>query len=613
MWRRAFCRRAALTVPAVVVGAPIAHYGVSSPEQRLTISTSLLSARRALRAGGCLCELTLHYKVLSWRHGGDEEAQRYEMRRAEVHAACAQRVLRLCRNNGGLFTKIGQHATTLRPALPDEYVEALAELQDQAPSRALGEVEAVLRAELGLGHGVALVGHPSPFAEFDEEPVGSASLAQVHRARLHDGTEVAVKVRHGDIEDIVRSDLFIMRWLDWAAGVAFTDFSMAWAIEQFSANVVRELDFRQEADNAEHCHELLARCRGTLSQRVLVPRVRRDLSSSRLLTMDFAHGVPISALVDAVKKKAGSSAGSSSAGVAAGEEMRLARFAPEVALCLVEAFAAMFFALGFVHCDPHPGNLLVALPPPPPPGLSLTAAPLEHETGARLVLLDHGLYHEISEASRLANCGLWKAMVLQDAGGVARHCASMGIDEQTAALLPLYFTNRSSGTRAGLGQPISAAQKAELNAQLAHSGIVGQTGTGALAGLGGLAERLPADMLFVMRTMHLVANLHRGLGGTPSARFRTYARAAAEGEWDVGASASQNYRGNPRSWLGCWTTLVAVGHGIGRRLSGICLSARLWLYEVVIWASAAGDTTREQGEQFSIAQAIAESIVVNKG
>merc|ERR1712176_737701 len=126
-------------------------------------------------------------------------------------------------------------------------------------------------------------------------------------------------------------------------------------------------------------------------------------------------------------------------------------------------------------------------------------------------------------------------------GKIVQHCAEMGIDAKTAAALPLYFTNRSASTRAGLGQPISTEEKVALKAQLAEAGLLqGSSGTAGLSfrGLGDIADRLPADMLFVMRTMHLVADLHKSLGGMPAQRFKTYARAAAVGVWTSGSRLS---------------------------------------------------------------------------
>ena len=207
---------------------------------------------------------------------------------------------------------------------------------------------------------------------------------------------------------------------------------------------------------------------------------------------------------------------------------------------------------------------------------------------ARLVILDHGLYRELSERRRCANCGLWQAMALQDSENLKKHCNSLGIDSSTAELLPLYFTNRSLETKAGLGQKITAAQKKELKLKLQNLGILPQRASAAsfaISGLGLLADRIPGDMLMVMRTMHLVASLHRDLGGTPAERFATYAVAAAQG----GAGKCMSSRRLSQALV---------------YLKVLAFKARLWMRELCLrmqWPWS-GQAT----EEFSIARSVAE-------
>ena len=149
-----------------------------------------------------------------------------------------------------------------------------------------------------------------------------------------------------------------------------------------------------------------------------------------------------------------------------------------------------------------------------------------------LVILDHGLYCELSEVKRLALCELWESMILQDHKALIDSSRRLGIDPKTAELLPLYFTNRSMTTRAGLGEAITLEEKEDLKRQLVESKLLPKDGgpsNPAMAGLALLADRLPADFLMVMRTMHLVAALHRDLGGTARQRFTCYANAAVRG------------------------------------------------------------------------------------
>eukprot|EP00927_Polykrikos_kofoidii_P042506 TRINITY_DN36504_c0_g1_i1.p1 TRINITY_DN36504_c0_g1~~TRINITY_DN36504_c0_g1_i1.p1 ORF type:complete len:642 (+),score=88.70 TRINITY_DN36504_c0_g1_i1:52-1926(+) len=577
-------------VPAIAaVGVPATLYYASlGVDERAKLHAGALGAKRAARSVACAAELALRYKFLTWFYGG-EDPSIFAARRKELHEFCAHRVLRLCRTNGGAFTKLGQHATTLKPAVPEEYVRVLSVLQDKAPTRPLAEVRAVMREELDLSSDDDL-----PFCEFQDEPVGSASLAQVHWARLRDGTEVAVKIQHHDIEKILSSDLRVVRWLEGLASRAFRDegFSFAWAVDEFERNVALELDFLEEAANAERCRELFEN-HPILSTRVCVPAVHREFCTKRLLTMEFAHGVPIHALVDAVRESTrdsivdhGTSASAPRiASTVADPELQRHRLlvenAPKVSRLLIEAYAAMIFTFGFVHCDPHPGNLLVVLPP-----TSTLASCQTSEVEPKLVLLDHGLYRELSDVFRRANCGLWKAMVAQDVEGVARHAAMMGIERRFALLLPIFFTNRAPDTRAGLGQPVTREQGASLKEAYIQAGVLSERSAGttgnsdtsvSVSGVGTLADHLPTDMLFIMRAMHLVASLHKSLGGSNASRFEVYAWAAVNGEWETPVA-----RGKGSGDGGCKWSPQFVATAFAKRLSGAMFLARLWFNEALI-------------------------------
>eukprot|EP00435_Cladocopium_sp_Y103_P023410 s881_g5.t1 len=492
---------------------------ISSAERRRRSQDCVLSSRRAVRAAVCVARIAARYKHLAWtRSTKPGDAQLYELQRSKVHRECAEIALRMCSCNGGMFVKMGQHAATLGPAVPAEYVEALVSLQDQAPAGSWCDVMHVVKTQLKLSEFDEVSGPSSGciFAEFDREPVGSASLAQVHRARLSDGAEVAVKVQHRGIEAVVSSDLFIVKCLNGFLSRLFKEegFSMAWAIDEFERNVAHELNFLEEAEHATRCHEFF-QLHQALRANVHVPRVHAELTGPKLLVMDFSHGLPIGKLTEAVRKVASKQADA----VLSDSEKEALMAARSAAHTLAAAFGAMCFSSGFVHCDPHPGNLLVER--------GRTAA----ET--RLVILDHGLYCNLSKDRRLAMCCLWKGMVLQDDALLLSSAATLGIDPSTAELLPIYFTNRSMSTKAGLGQPITLEEKDKLKKQLMESGLLPKESNAAsfaMSGLGMLAERLPADMLMVMRTMHLVAALHRDLGGKPTERFLLYADAAVAGQ-----------------------------------------------------------------------------------
>jgi predicted unusual protein kinase regulating ubiquinone biosynthesis (AarF/ABC1/UbiB family) len=142
----------------------------------------------------------------------------------------------------GLFIKVGQLISIMTNFLPEEFRAELEALQDQVPPRPYSDVEKRVREELGK----------SPrelFAEFEERPIASASIGQVHRARLHSGEAVAVKVQYPDIEEIVRLDLRALRWIFDVVSYFVPYRGLDGVYREIRAMILQELDFRQEADN----------------------------------------------------------------------------------------------------------------------------------------------------------------------------------------------------------------------------------------------------------------------------------------------------------------------------------------------------------------------------
>lgn len=164
--------------------------------------------------------------------------------RSEVHLRSAKRLLELCQTNRGTFVKAGQHIASMNQGIPKEYVQTLSVLQDKAQPQEFEKVRAVIENELG---------RPLEefFSEFDRQSIAAASLAQVHRARLKNGQEVAVKVQYGDIYDMFRGDMMTMSFVTNALAYFFPQFTFTWVLPEFRDALESELDFRIEAQNAE--------------------------------------------------------------------------------------------------------------------------------------------------------------------------------------------------------------------------------------------------------------------------------------------------------------------------------------------------------------------------
>jgi ubiquinone biosynthesis protein len=231
---------------------------------------------------------------------------------------------------GPVFVKFGQALSTRPDLLPDDIAQELAKLQDRVPpfpgDEAVAIIERAFRAPLA-----------AHYAGFERTPIASASVAQVHLARLHDGTEVAVKVLRPGIEAVIERDLALLYTLARLAMRYSPDARRLRPVEvvdQFNRTIHEELDLRYEAGNASR---LKANFEG--SHLLYVPVIYWDLTRREVLTMERIHGIPISQ-VEALR--------------AAGVDMK------KLAHHGVEIFFTQAFRDGFFHADMHPGNIFVA-------------------------------------------------------------------------------------------------------------------------------------------------------------------------------------------------------------------------------------------------------------
>ena len=240
------------------------------------------------------------------------------------------RLRRALENLGPMFVKLGQVLSTRPDLLPPDYAAELAKLQDKVPP---------FDAELSCRQIEQSLGKPIEelYARFDPQPVASASIAQVHRAALFSGEEVAVKVLRPNLTKIIEQDLALMRFAAGCIERLFADgkrLKPREVVAEFDKYLHDELDLMREAANASQLrHNFID------SDMLIVPQVHFDYCSREVLTIEWMDGTPISD-INRLKEQ----------GI---DLQKLAQYG-------VEIFFTQVFKHGFFHADMHPGNILVA-------------------------------------------------------------------------------------------------------------------------------------------------------------------------------------------------------------------------------------------------------------
>lgn len=241
----------------------------------------------------------------------------------------AQRVRMAIEELGPTYIKLGQILSTRPDLVPAQFIEEFAKLQDNVPPFGFSQVSRIIEAEFGAPL-------KEIFEYFDENSFASASIGQVHRARLADGETVAVKVQRPGIKKIIEVDLEIMLHLATLMERNIEEMSLyrpVKIVEEFARTLEKEVDYTIEATSLERFgRNFLA------DPSIYVPKVFRDTSSERVLTMEFVEGIKISD-IDRIDK--------------AGYDRELITVRGAV------FFLKQVFEHGFFHADPHPGNIFV--------------------------------------------------------------------------------------------------------------------------------------------------------------------------------------------------------------------------------------------------------------
>ena len=404
--------------------------------------TGLLRALRIWRSVLTLL-LLLWWDAQAWTYGGKVTAELRAERQRQRARWLTTELLRL----GSAFIKLGQLLSARPDILPAGWVAELAALQDSVPAFGFAEVQTVLEQELGQ--------RCAEVIDLDPEPLGAASLAQVHRASLRSGRQVVLKVQRPGLDRLFRLDLDVMQQVaavlqrhpSWGRGRDWP--AMA---RECRRVLLRELDFRVEAQYAARFRQQFLD-----DERIRIPGVVWELSSRRVLCLDYLPGIKVN------DREALMAAGIDPSAVA---EIGAASYLKQLV------------RFGFFHADPHPGNLAVA-------------------SDGALIYYDFGMMGLLSDALRRRLGSMIRAAAARDSSALVEEMQAAGVIARDIDVGPVRRLVRLMLNEA-LTPPFSSNVIDKLSGDL-YDLVYGQP------------FRLPVELIFVMRALSTFEGVGRSL------------------------------------------------------------------------------------------------------
>ncbi|KAI8946752.1 ABC1-domain-containing protein [Xylaria longipes] len=380
----------------------------------------------------------------------------------ECHKRCAVRTLKVLEKNGGIFIKLGQHLSAMTYLLPYEWTSTFIPLQDKCPVSSYESIEEMFRGDTGED----LTDY---FSDFAHEPIGAASLAQVHLATVKEtGQRVAVKVQHPSLAQWAPLDMALTKFTFSMLKRFFPEYDLEWLSSEMEASLPQELDFQLEANNAirtkQHFQKLP-------ELPLVIPEVL--WAKKRILVMANESGKRLDDLdyldLNGIDRD-------------------------EVSATLAHIFNEMIFGKNAsLHCDPHGGNIAIRK--------------TEKRRGGKnfeIIIYDHGLYRDIPEHLQRSYAKMWLAVIDGDMEGMKQHAHDVaGVTEEQFPLFASAITGRDyTVVSSSILKSRSEEEKKTMGDALQE---------GLLSDLVTMLGQVPRIILLILKTNDLTRSLDESL------------------------------------------------------------------------------------------------------